>query len=70
MTAAMVAKARRRAAKSGCAGVEFRLDEIEALPVADATVDLIISNGVINLSPEKARVFAEAFRVLKPQGVW
>ncbi len=68
MTAAMVAKARRNAAKPGFANVEFRLGEIEALPVADASVDLIISNCVVNLSPEKPRVFAEAFRVLKSGG--
>lgn len=68
MTPAMITKARANAAKSGYAGVEFRLGEIEALPVADATVDLIMSNCVINLSPEKARVFREAFRVLKPGG--
>ena len=68
MTPAMITKARRNAAKSGFANVEFRLGEIEALPVADATVDLIISNCVINLSPEKPRVFAEAFRVLKSGG--
>jgi arsenite methyltransferase len=68
MTPAMVAKARRNAAKAGFANVEFRLGEIEALPVADASVDLIISNCVVNLSPEKPRVFAEAFRVLKPGG--
>ena len=68
MTAAMVSKARRNAAKSGFANVEFRLGEIEALPVADASVDLIISNCVINLSPEKPRVFAEAFRVLRSGG--
>jgi SAM-dependent methyltransferase len=68
MTPAMVAKARRNVAKAGHANVEFRLGEIEALPVADASVDLIISNCVINLSPEKPRVFAEAFRVLKPGG--
>jgi SAM-dependent methyltransferase len=68
MTPAMVAKARRNAAKAGLANVEFRLGEIEALPVADASVDLIISNCVINLSPEKPRVFAEAFRVLKSGG--
>jgi ubiquinone/menaquinone biosynthesis C-methylase UbiE len=48
--------------------VEFRLGEIEHLPVADTTVDLIISNCVINLSPEKPQVFREAFRVLKPSG--
>ncbi len=68
MTAAMVTKARRNAARSGFSNLEFRLGEIEALPVADATVDLIISNCVINLSPEKPRVFAEAFRVLKSGG--
>jgi len=68
MTAAMVSKARRNAAKAGFANVEFRLGEIEALPVADGTVDLIISNCVINLSPEKPRVFAEAFRVLNAGG--
>jgi arsenite methyltransferase len=68
MTPAMVAKARRNAAKAGFANVEFRLGEIESLPVADASVDLIISNCVVNLSPEKPRVFAEAFRVLKPGG--
>jgi SAM-dependent methyltransferase len=68
MTAAMVAKARRNAAKSAFKNVEFRLGEIEALPLADASVDLIISNCVINLSPEKPRVFAEAFRVLKSGG--
>ena len=68
MTPAMITKARRNAAKSGLSNVEFRLGEIEALPVADASVDLIISNCVINLSPEKPRVFAEAFRVLKSGG--
>lgn len=76
MTAAMLAKARANARKGGYAApaepgrteVEFRLGEIEALPVADATVDLILSNCVINLSPEKGRVFREAFRVLKPGG--
>jgi SAM-dependent methyltransferase len=68
MTAAMITKARANAAKASFKNVEFRLGEIEALPVADGSVDLIISNCVINLSPEKARVFAEAFRVLKPGG--
>jgi arsenite methyltransferase len=68
MTAAMITKARANAAKGEYRNVEFRLGEIEALPVADATADLIISNCVINLSPEKARVFHEAFRVLKPGG--
>jgi arsenite methyltransferase len=68
MTAPMITKARANAAKGGYKNVEFRLGEIEALPVADATVDLIMSNCVINLSPEKGRVFREAFRVLKPGG--
>lgn len=68
MTAAMIAKARANAKKGDYANVEFRLGEIEALPVADATIDLILSNCVINLSPEKERVFREAFRVLKPGG--
>jgi SAM-dependent methyltransferase len=68
MTPPMIAKARRNAAKAGCTNVEFRLGEIEHLPVADASVDLIISNCVINLSPEKAQVFREAFRVLKSGG--
>jgi SAM-dependent methyltransferase len=68
MTPAMISKARRNAERAGFPNVEFRLGEIEALPVADATVDLVISNCVINLSPEKRRVFAEAFRVLKAGG--
>lgn len=68
MTPAMVTKARANARRGNYANVEFRLGEIEALPVADASVDLILSNCVINLSPEKARVFREAFRVLKPGG--
>ncbi len=68
MTAAMITKARANAVKSGYQNVEFRLGEIEALPVADTSVDLILSNCVINLSPEKARVFHEAFRVLKSGG--
>jgi arsenite methyltransferase len=68
MTAAMVAKARANARKGDYANVEFRLGEIEALPVQDNSVDLIISNCVVNLSPEKPRVFAEAFRVLKSGG--
>ena len=68
MTPPMIAKARRNTARAGFANVEYRLGEIEHLPVADATVDLIISNCVINLSPEKAQVFREAFRVLKPDG--
>lgn len=68
MTPAMIAKARKNAAASGLANVDFRLGEIESLPVETASVDLILSNCVINLSPEKSRVFAEAFRVLKPGG--
>lgn len=68
MTHDMLAKARENARKNGFHNVEFRLGEIEALPVADNTVDVIISNCVINLSPEKPRVFREAFRVLKPGG--
>jgi len=68
MTPAMVEKARANAARAGARNVEFRLGEIEHLPVADASVDAIISNCVINLSPEKAQVFREALRVLKPGG--
>jgi ubiquinone/menaquinone biosynthesis C-methylase UbiE len=68
MTPEMVSKARRNAEKGGYRNVEFRLGEIESLPVADDAVDAIISNCVINLSPDKPRVFAEAYRVLKPGG--
>jgi SAM-dependent methyltransferase len=68
MTHEMLAKARENSRKNGFTNVEFRLGEIEALPVADNSVDVIISNCVINLSPEKQRVFNEAFRVLKPGG--
>jgi SAM-dependent methyltransferase len=68
MTSEMIGKARRNAEKAGLGNVEFRLGEIESLPVADALVDVIISNCVINLSPEKDRVFSEAFRVLRPGG--
>lgn len=68
MTAEMVARARRNAATAGLAQVEFRLGEIEHLPVADATVDVVMSNCVVNLSPDKAAVFREAFRVLRPGG--
>ena len=68
MTPEMVSKARENAHKAGFQNVEFRLGEIENLPVADNTVDVIISNCVINLSPNKPRVFAEAFRVLKIGG--
>ncbi|MDF2628655.1 MAG: putative methyltransferase [Symbiobacteriaceae bacterium] len=68
MTPEMLKKARQNARSSGFTNVEFRLGEIEHLPVADQTVDVIISNCVINLSPEKPAVFREAFRVLKPGG--
>jgi SAM-dependent methyltransferase len=68
MTAEMVAKARKNAGELGASNTEFRLGEIEHLPVADATVDVIMSNCVINLSPDKAAVYREAFRVLKPGG--
>ena len=68
MTPAMLEKARHNAAAADVKNVEFRLGEIEHLPVADASVDVIISNCVINLSPNKPAVFAEAFRVLKPGG--
>jgi arsenite methyltransferase len=68
MTHEMLSKARENAQKNGFTNVEFRLGEIEALPVADSSIDVIISNCVINLSPEKQRVFNEAFRVLKPGG--
>jgi SAM-dependent methyltransferase len=68
MTADMVAKARANAVKLGTTNVDFRLGEIEHLPVADGTVDVILSNCVINLSPDKGAVFQEAFRVLKPGG--
>ena len=68
MTPAMLARARENAAKGGFTNVEFHLGEIEHLPVADATVDVIISNCVINLSPEKSLVFREAWRALRPGG--
>ncbi len=68
LTPEMVSKARRNQAGGGFENVEFRLGEIESLPVADSTVDVIISNCVVNLSPDKSRVFCEAFRVLKPGG--
>ncbi|HUC19223.1 MAG TPA: arsenite methyltransferase [Acetobacteraceae bacterium] len=68
MTHEMLKKARGNAARVGAANVEFRLGEIEHLPVADNTADVILSNCVINLVPDKAQVFREAFRVLKPGG--
>lgn len=68
MTPEMISKSRRNIIKTGLGNVEFRLGEIENIPVADGIVDVIISNCVINLSPEKGRVFEEAFRVLKKGG--
>lgn len=68
MTADMVARARENARKVHATNIEFRLGEIEHLPVADASVDAILSNCVINLSPDKPAVFREAFRVLRPGG--
>lgn len=68
MTPEMVEKARKNAQEGGYANVEFRLGEIENLPVADNSVDVIISNCAINLTPHKRRVFGEAFRVLRPGG--
>jgi len=68
MTAEMVSKARENAENGGYINTDFRLGEIEHLPVADSSIDVIISNCVINLSPEKEKVFMEAFRVLKPGG--
>lgn len=68
MTAEMLDRARENARKHHFDNVDFRLGEIENLPVGDAAVDVVISNCVINLSPDKTRVFAEAYRVLKPGG--
>jgi len=68
MTQEMLEKARANAAKGDYANVEFRLGEIENIPVDDNSVDVIISNCVINLSPDKKKVFQEAYRVLKPGG--
>jgi len=68
MTPAMISKARDNANKGNYENVEFRLGEIEFLPVADNTIDVIISNCVINLSPNKPQVFRDAFRALKPGG--
>jgi SAM-dependent methyltransferase len=68
MTPEMVEKARENAEKVGATNISFRLGEIEHLPVPDGTVDAIISNCVINLSPDKPQVFGEAFRVLAPGG--
>jgi len=68
MTPDMVTKARVNREKVGASNVEFRLGEIEHLPVADNTADVIMSNCVINLSPDKPQVYGDAFRVLKPGG--
>ena len=68
MTPEMIDRARTNAAEVGAQNVEFRLGEIEHLPVGDQTVDVILSNCVINLSPDKPAVFREAFRVLKNRG--
>jgi arsenite methyltransferase len=68
MTASMIEKARANKEKLGAENVEFRLGEIEHLPVSDGSVDVIISNCVINLSPDKPQVFRDAFRALKPGG--
>jgi arsenite methyltransferase len=68
MTPEMLAKARANAERVAARNVEFRLGEIERLPIADRSVDVIVSNCVINLSPDKLAVFREAFRVLKPGG--
>ncbi len=68
MTAEMIAKARENADKSGFENVEFRLGEIEHLPVVSNTIDVVISNCVLNLVPDKQAAFAEIFRVLKPGG--
>ena len=68
MTPEMISRARKAAADAGDDHVEFRLGEIEHLPVADGVVDVILSNCVINLSPDKQRVYDECYRVLKPGG--
>ncbi len=68
MTPAMLTKARANAQAGGVTNVEFRLGEIEQLPVQGATVDVVMSNCVVNLSPDKDAVYREAFRVLKPGG--
>jgi SAM-dependent methyltransferase len=68
MTHEMLKRARDNAARIGLGNVEFRLGELEHLPIADNTADVVISNCVINLVPDKEQVFREAFRVLKPGG--
>lgn len=68
MTQSMLEKAQNNALQYGYSNVEFRLGDIEALPVENMSVDVIISNCVINLAPDKEKVFREAFRILKPGG--
>ena len=68
MTPEMITRAERNAEKLNVTNVEFRLGEIEKLPIADNSVDVVLSNCVINLSPEKRAVYGEIFRVLKPGG--
>jgi ubiquinone/menaquinone biosynthesis C-methylase UbiE len=68
LTPEMIVKARSNAESLGVTNAEFVLGEIEALPLADSSVDLVISNGVFNLCPDKPRVLAEVFRVLRPSG--
>lgn len=68
MTPSMLEKARDNASKTGHTQLEFREGYLEDLPIADDSVDVVISNGVFNLTPEKDRAFAEAFRILKPGG--
>lgn len=68
MTPEMISKARAAAQRIGVSNVEFRLGEIEHIPVADASIDVVLSNCVINLSPDKSQVFRECLRVLKPGG--
>ena len=68
MTPEMIERARENASKGNYGNVDFRLGEIEHLPVADNSVDVVISNCVINLSPDKAQVFKETYRVLRPGG--
>ena len=68
MTPAMLAQANANQQRMGVSNVEFRRGQIEAMPVADGSVDVVMSNCVVNLSPDKRAVFGEAFRVLKPGG--
>ncbi len=68
MTPEMISRAKENAARLGFANTEFRLGEIESMPVADDSIDRVISNCVINLVPDKARAFREIYRVLKPGG--